>query len=295
MDRDVKEKEILTCLGNYNNQDIENSYFGEIMKHRYISTIFIIITSLYCFSNFIIYVVRTYSANENQNIFFSIVLFIICIVFFIFYFRSNTYFRLYFSIYLFYALFCLVHFEINYQLDLMDTLNPNFKSDENYFLKKEIFFLITDLIIKQIWIFLPFNNFLHYFVTSSSSYSFLFYICYLRTKLEKTTFIALWAAFLLPMIVTIVLSLIIQKVKKEKFYFRKECAAYQKNFQIVNVFNSGYVKIKSSNLVHRNDFFEQEKEVFSHMIVKNSLNNLSEVLIPFEDEKKESFQNFVTS
>ena len=176
MDRAVKEKEILTSLGYFNNQDIENSYFGEIMRHRCISTIFIIITSLYCFSNFIIYVLRTYSANENQNIFFSIVLFIICIVFFIFYFRSNSYFRLYFSIYLFYALFCLVHFEINYQLDILDELNPNLKSDESYFLKKEIFFLITDSIIKQIWIFMPFNNFLYYFVMSSTSYSFLFYV-----------------------------------------------------------------------------------------------------------------------
>jgi signal transduction histidine kinase len=280
----------ITIFGNFKSRKLEEVYFKETLNYSYLASFFNILTTFYSLCNFIFCVTLiNYQKNIQILIICLIILFLSC-VFVIFYFKSTTCLRFYFSIYFFFVVFSISHYELNYLIDIFMDINDSLDIS-HYLLIKEIIFLLIDFVIKQIWIFLPFNFFVYYFLTTVFSYSFIFYIGYLRTKLEKTTYLTMWSAYCLVLFCLVLYSLILQKIKKKKFILKEKLRKFESDNAILHFFNSGYIKFKFSSILVKNEFFEKEKEFFLNFLFKNLSINMSEVEIELENYEK----NFTNS
>ena len=59
------------------------------------------------------------------------------------------------------------------------------------------------------------------------------------------------------------------KIKKKKLYYKQQILNSTSRTDIVDYLNCGYLKLQNYNVVHRNDFFENEREFFLSDMLRN--------------------------
>ena len=124
-------------------------------------------------------------------------------------------------------------------------------------------FTSSDILIKQIWITLPFNNFIFYFI---SNFCFFIFFCIFL----QTNFIEYELKELISIIIyffCIGLSCNISRIimSNEKKLFISCPNNHDENTSpilIENNLNLGYLKIKNFEQIFQNNFFVTEKEFF---------------------------------